>query len=180
MNNGDCTIHICVRMAVCITWLAMSCPASMANSHISLYKVTSLFIQSHFCLCISLVILCFWNNLSCNFFSQVNQLTLSLLNNNFVTRINCNTSRIISAIFQLLQRLNQHRRSIFISDISYYSTHNLIEETVKKNFSSEKFFRFLPPPLIVVYKKTRAVAQCFFINQPPLIKKNCEQYTAIF
>ena len=60
-------------------------------------------------------------------FCQVVNLSFSLIHIQCAVGIDhCNTSRVVATIFQTTKTLNQNRISVFLSYISYYSTHNIL------------------------------------------------------
>ncbi|MNZ69025.1 hypothetical protein D3C78_873100 [compost metagenome] len=102
MNNRELRSIINMRMRIHIRRLPMSCPACMTDSDTSDKR---LFAQQAF---------------------EIRQTPLGFRNFQAVLRVDCNTCRVISAIFQLLQSLDQNVLRAAITNISYNSTHKLI------------------------------------------------------
>ena len=126
MNDRNCAVHICVRMAVSVTRFTVSSPAGMADSNVALNKIISLKSQLIFVVSIFFALKSFRNHLAGNSFRKIFEHSLYFFYRNFFASINCNSRRIVSTIFQFFKRPDQNRSRIFISNVADNAAHKFL------------------------------------------------------
>lgn len=119
----------------------------------SVYKRASLVKKCQFCGIKFLILCCIRNCFPCDLFCKVLEGTLCFFHKDVLSRINSDSCRVISAVFQFFKRSDQYRSCIFISNVSYDSTHIYYQKNHVRFFLSQQKFnlyiRYNPIKLLI-------------------------------